>query len=61
MGLMNEIRNRETAQRSRELAESDAAITFSADDAAAQLADAERFSAGASSLLRADGWLPPAS
>jgi len=44
-------------QRSRELADYDAAVTFSADDAAAELADAERFSRDALALLRAEGWL----
>jgi uncharacterized protein (UPF0332 family) len=44
-------------QRARELADYDAAVTFSAEDATAQLADAERFAADALALLRTGGWL----
>jgi uncharacterized protein (UPF0332 family) len=44
-------------QRARELADYDAAVTFSAEDAAAELADADRFATDALALLRKDGWL----
>jgi uncharacterized protein (UPF0332 family) len=44
-------------QRSRELADYDSAVTFSQEDAAAELADAERFVVEALALLRADGWI----
>jgi uncharacterized protein (UPF0332 family) len=44
-------------QRARELADYDAAVTFSEEDAAAELSDAERFAADALALLRKDGWV----
>ena len=45
------------AQRARELADYDSAVTFSADDAAAQLQDARAFEAAARKLLADEGWL----
>jgi uncharacterized protein (UPF0332 family) len=58
-GRLSSSHNRLLAglQRSRELADYDAAVTFSAVDAASEIADAERFTADALALLRADGWL----
>jgi uncharacterized protein (UPF0332 family) len=57
-GLLPSSHNRLLAglQRSRELADYDAAVTFSADDAAAELSDAERFVADALALLQKEGW-----
>ncbi|MBI2892955.1 MAG: HEPN domain-containing protein [Deltaproteobacteria bacterium] len=58
-GLMPASHNRLLAglQRSRELADYDAAVTFSEDDARAELEDARRFGADARALLVRDGWL----
>jgi hypothetical protein len=44
-------------QRTRELADYDAAVTFSADDAAAEIAAADAFSSEARALLVKEGWL----
>lgn len=49
------------AQRVRELADYDAATVFSADDAAAQLADAQAFANEVRAFLLREGWLPGAS
>ena len=45
------------AQGARELADYDSAVTFSADDAAAQLQDARAFEVAARKLLADEGWL----
>ena len=44
-------------QRSREFADYDAAVAFSADDARAELEAARSFEAAALELLRAQGWI----
>ena len=44
-------------QRSRELADYDAAVQFSAEDAAEELASAHRFEAEVMKVLRAEGWV----
>jgi uncharacterized protein (UPF0332 family) len=44
-------------QRSRELADYDAAVVFGRDDAEASIRDAESFRADVLALLRSDGWL----
>ncbi len=58
-GLLASSHNRLLAgmQRSRELADYDAAVTFSKEDAAASLADAETFQRSALALLRLEGWI----
>jgi len=45
-------------QRSRELADYDAAVVFSADEARAILADAQAFGRDAEAALERDGYLP---
>jgi uncharacterized protein (UPF0332 family) len=47
-------------QRSRELADYDPAVGFSADDARGQIADARTFGRDALALLRSEGWAPDA-
>ncbi|MGQ0507190.1 MAG: HEPN domain-containing protein [Myxococcaceae bacterium] len=44
-------------ERSRELADYDAAVSFSVDDATAIVGDARKFAIAASSFLRKEGWL----
>ena len=44
-------------QRARELADYDAAVVFSVEDAQAELDEARRFAAAAEKLLRDQGWL----
>jgi uncharacterized protein (UPF0332 family) len=44
-------------QRSREFADYDAAVTFSTEDARAEIEAARAFEAAALALLRAQGWL----
>ncbi len=44
-------------QRARELADYDAAVSFSADDAAAEVADAERFTGAILEMLTREGWV----
>jgi uncharacterized protein (UPF0332 family) len=58
-GLFSSSHNRLIGglQRARELADYDAAVTFSAEDAAAELAQARAFRAAALSFLAAQGWL----
>jgi uncharacterized protein len=57
-GLLGSSHNRLLAgiQRSRELADYDAAVTFSAEDARACLHDAQAFYDEAIALLRREGW-----
>ena len=57
-GLLASSHNRLLAgiQRSRELADYDAAVTFSREDAEGCLRDAEAFRSDALSLLRRDNW-----
>jgi uncharacterized protein (UPF0332 family) len=57
-GLLASSHNRLLAglQRSRELADYDAAVTFSTEDAVAEVAEAERFMAAADALLQREGW-----
>lgn len=43
--------------RRREFADYDAAVTFSADDARAEVESARSFELAAVELLRRDGWL----
>jgi uncharacterized protein (UPF0332 family) len=58
-GLLPSAHNRLFAgiQRSRELADCDAAATFSKDDAEASLRDAEAFRGDAVALLRRENWI----
>lgn len=58
-GTMNSGHNRLLAvlQRSRELADYDAAVAFSADDAQRQIEDARAFREASLDLLRREGWL----
>lgn len=49
------------AQRGRELADYDAAVVFSAEDASTQLDDARRFAAEVRAFLVREGCLPPAA
>jgi uncharacterized protein (UPF0332 family) len=60
-GLVASSHNRLLAgiERSRELADYDAAVTFSTQDAEACVADAETFRRDALALLRVDGWITP--
>jgi uncharacterized protein (UPF0332 family) len=44
-------------QRARELADYDAAVKFSADDARAEITDAKAFAATARDFLKREGWL----
>jgi uncharacterized protein (UPF0332 family) len=44
-------------QRARELADYDAAVTFSAEDAEAEVAAAERFAAAVMEVLTREGWV----
>jgi uncharacterized protein (UPF0332 family) len=44
-------------QRARELADYDAAVTFSAEDAAAEVAEAERFAEAVTETLKREGWV----
>jgi uncharacterized protein (UPF0332 family) len=44
-------------QRARELADYDAAVAFSADDARAEIADARAFAEAALAFLRGEGWV----
>jgi uncharacterized protein (UPF0332 family) len=46
-------------QRARELADYDAAVTFSEDDARAEITDARVFSVAALEFLKREGWLDP--
>ena len=57
-GLLASSHNRLLAglQRARELADYDAAVTFSNEDAVAEIAEAEQFAAAADGLLRREGW-----
>lgn len=59
-GLFPSAHNRvlSMVQRGRELADYDAAVVFSADDARAHLEDARRFIAEVRAFLRAAGFLP---
>jgi uncharacterized protein (UPF0332 family) len=45
-------------QRARELADYDAAVVFSAEDAAAEIADAEVFTRAVREYLAREGWAP---
>lgn len=60
-GLVPPTHNRALAslQRSRELADYDAAVAFTEDDATAALADAVAVSDAIRSLLVKEAWLPP--
>ncbi len=44
-------------QRARELADYDAAVAFSADDAAAEIASAEAFRSAVMDVLTREGWV----
>lgn len=59
-GLFASSHNRLLAgiQRSRELADYDAAVSFSSDDAEACLRDAEAFRSDVVAHLRTSGWIP---
>lgn len=59
-GLFSSSHNRLIAglQRSRELADYDAAVAFSGDEARRELDDARAFATVALSFLRAEGWIP---
>lgn len=61
IGLLPSSHNRLLAglQRSRELADYDAAIAFSAEDAAGELQAARAFLEDALELLRREGWVAP--
>jgi uncharacterized protein (UPF0332 family) len=50
-----------SAQRARELADYDAAVTFSSDDARAQLDEARGFETAIRVLLASEGWIPAVS
>lgn len=58
-GLVPATHNRVLAglQRARELADYDAAVAFTEDDARAAVADAEMVSAAIREMLRREGWL----
>ncbi len=58
-GLLPSSHNRLLAgvQRSRELADYDAAVTFSKEDAEACLRDAQAFGDAAQALLRRENWI----
>lgn len=60
-GLVPATHNRVLAglQRSRELADYDAAVSFTLDEARAAVADAESVSSALHSILQRDGWLAP--
>ena len=58
-GLVPATHNRVLAglQRARELADYDAAVTFTEDDARAAIADAETVASAIREMLARDGWL----
>src|SRR2546429_569860 len=58
-GLLLSSHNRSLSglQRSRGLADCDAGMTFSADDAKTYIDEAKTFSAAALAFLRKDGWI----